>query len=319
MPKVSVIIPVYKVEDFIARCAESLFAQTLDGIEFVFVDDCTPDRSMDILQSVIDANRERMEEKGWSVVMEHMPVNSGLPAVRRRGIERSTGDYIIHCDSDDWPEPQMYGLMYEAAVRNDADIVICDFAVNDGASVIEKVKGAGTTDKDRFIRDLLLQKYSWAVWNKLVSRRCFTDGLIPPKGNMGEDMVQTFQLLLNAGSVAYVPQTLYNYFLNTASMTNSRDDETMMRYFRQRMENADIVYDVLKRNGLEEKYADEIVAHKLFIKSRIRRTQFNGHKRRIWKDTYREINGRVLSNPSIPLAEKIKFVGTYLGIYPYRR
>ena len=75
----------------------------------------------------------------------------------------------------------------------------------------------------------------------------------------------------------------------------------------------------MKRHGLEEKYADEIVAHKLFIKSRIRRTRFNGQKRRIWKDTYREINGRVLSNPSIPLAEKIKFVGTYLGIYPYRR
>ena len=319
MPKVSVIIPVYKVEDFIARCAESLFAQTLADMEFIFIDDCTPDRSMEILQSLIDANKDRMEEMGWTIRIEHMPVNSGLPAVRRHGIQCSSGDYIIHCDSDDWPEPQMYSMMYETAVRNDADIVICDYAVNDGTSVIEEIKGAGTTDKDRFIRDLLLQKYSWAVWNKLVSRKCFTDSLIPPAGNMGEDMVQTFQLLLNAGTIAYVPKTLYNYFLNTDSMTNSRDDETMMRYFRQRMENADIVYDVLKRNGLEEKYADEIVAHKLFIKSRIRRTQFNGQKRRIWKDTYREINGRVLSNPSIPLAEKIKFVGTYLGIYPYRR
>ena len=319
MPKVSVIVPIYKVEDFIARCAESLFAQTLDDIEFVFVDDCTPDRSMEILQSVIDANRERIEGKGWTVRIEHMPVNSGLPIVRCHGIKCSTGDYIIHCDSDDWPDPRMYEMMYEAGVRNSADIVICDYAVNDGTRVVEEVKGTETTDKDRFVRDLLLQKYSWALWNKLVSRRCFTDGLVPPKGNMGDDMVLVFQLLLNAGSIVHVPQTLYNYFLNMASMTNSRDDETMMRYFRQRKDNADIVYDILRRNGLEDRYADEIVAHKLFIKSRIRKTRFNRDKRRIWKRTYSEINGKVLSNPAIPLAEKIKFVGTYLGIYPYRR
>ena len=319
MPKVSVIVPVYKVEAFIARCAAGLFAQTLDGIEFIFIDDCTPDSSMETLQSVIDSNIDRIAQKDWSVRIEHLPVNGGLPVVRRVGVELATGDFIIHCDSDDWPEPRMYEMMYDAAKKDNADMVICDFAVNDGNRVIENVKGSATTDKDRFIRDLLLQRSNWAVWNKMVSRRCYKEGLIYPTANMGEDLVLTFQTLLNASAISYVPETLYNYFLNTASMTNSKDDDTLMKYFWQRKANADIVYDVFRRNGLEGRYADELVSHKLFIKSRIRRTKFNRAKRRIWKETYPEINGKVLSNHSIPVVEKIKFIGTYLGIYPYKR
>jgi len=319
MPKVSVIVPVYKVEDYIARCVSSLFAQTLDDLEFIFIDDCTPDRSMDILGSLIDANSARIGEQGWKVLIEHMPENSGVAAVRERGIRLATGDYIIHCDSDDWVEPGMYGLMYGTAVRTGADMVVCDYAVNDGKDIVETVSGCRTADRDGFLRDLLLQRSSWALWNKLVARRCLTDDIVFPKGNIGEDMALTFQMLLHTGSIAHLPEVLYSYFLNRSSITNTRDDDTLMRYFSQRKDNADIVYDALRKNGLEDGFAEGTVAHKLFIKSRIRRTSFNREKRKIWRETYSEINGKVLSSPVIPFAEKLKFIGTYLGIYPYKK
>ena len=114
MPKLSVIIPMYGVEKYIGRCAESLFAQTLEDVEFIFIDDCTPDRSVEILQEVIDRNQPRFAGMNWIVRIEHMPTNGGQAAVRRHGVEVATGDYLIHCDSDDWVEPDAYKRMSQA-------------------------------------------------------------------------------------------------------------------------------------------------------------------------------------------------------------
>ena len=96
---------------YIERCARSLFEQTLDSIEFIFVDDCTPDHSIEILKSIIEEYRLRFEEKNYTVRIERMPTNSGLANVRRHGIQLATGDYIAHCDSDDWVDTDMYRAM----------------------------------------------------------------------------------------------------------------------------------------------------------------------------------------------------------------
>ena len=108
MPKVTVIVPVYGVEKYIERCAVSLFEQTLDDIEIIFVNDCTPDRSMEILDRIIEKYRFLFEEKKYIVRTESMLTNSGLPAVREHGTKLAIGDYIIHCDSDDWVDIKSY-------------------------------------------------------------------------------------------------------------------------------------------------------------------------------------------------------------------
>ena len=91
MPKVTVIVPVYGVEKYIERCAISLFEQTLDDIEIIFVNDCTPDRSMEILDRIIEKYRFLFEEKKYIVRTESMLTNSGLPAVR----EHAFSSYYI--------------------------------------------------------------------------------------------------------------------------------------------------------------------------------------------------------------------------------
>lgn len=100
MIKVSVIIPVYNVEKYIEHCARSLMEQTLMDIEYIFVDDCTPDHSMEILQRVLTDYPERLE----SIRIIHHTQNSGLATVRNTGLQIAQGEYIIHCDSDDWVE-----------------------------------------------------------------------------------------------------------------------------------------------------------------------------------------------------------------------
>ena len=97
MPKVTVIIPVYGVEKYISRCARSLFEQTLDDIEYIFVDDCTKDNSIGVLQEVLEQYPQRREQTRIVKLL----VNSGQAAARKYGMQLATGDYIIHCDGDD--------------------------------------------------------------------------------------------------------------------------------------------------------------------------------------------------------------------------
>ena len=125
MPKVSVIIPVYKTEAYIARCARSLFEQTMDDIEYIFVDDCSPDNSVEILKDVIEEYQPRFLEEGKTVRIVQMPTNGGLAAVRRHGIQLASGDFIIHCDSDDFVDNTLYKEMYEKALETSSDVVFC--------------------------------------------------------------------------------------------------------------------------------------------------------------------------------------------------
>ena len=155
MPKVSVLVPVYGVEKYIERCARSLFEQTMDDIEFIFVDDCTPDHSIEILKSVIEEYRLRFAEKKYEVRIERLPTNSGLAAVRRHGIQLATGDYIINCDSDDWVDVTMYEKMYNKAIEEDADMVVCDYYRSDGVTHREDT-GFISNQKELFIKEMLL-------------------------------------------------------------------------------------------------------------------------------------------------------------------
>ena len=105
--KLSIIVPMYNTEKYIERCARSLFEQTLTGIEFIFVNDCSPDRSLLILKRIID---EYVDRSLVIRIIEHEK-NMGLAVARTTGLNQAKGEYIIHCDSDDWIETDMYEVM----------------------------------------------------------------------------------------------------------------------------------------------------------------------------------------------------------------
>lgn len=125
MPKVSVVIPVYGVEKYIERCARSLFEQTLDDIEYIFVNDCTKDRSIDILNEVINDYPARKQQ----IRIVHHEKNKGLPFARQSGWQVATGEYVANCDSDDWVDLNLYEMMYKEAIEKNADIVVSDICL----------------------------------------------------------------------------------------------------------------------------------------------------------------------------------------------
>ena len=194
--KVSIIIPIYGVELFIERCAISLFEQTLDDIEYIFVDDCTMDKSVQILQGIIAKYPQRKD----NVFIIRHERNKGLASARKTGLKFVHGEYVAHCDSDDWVERNMYEYLYQEAISANADIVWCDYYRSDGKS------------KKTISTKVQPELMQGPVWNKLVRTRLYTDYDIEfPTANKGEDGALMVQLSFFANKRIHVAKPLYNY------------------------------------------------------------------------------------------------------------
>ena len=122
-PKVSVVVPVYGVEAYIGQCVRSLFSQTWDNCEFIFVDDGSPDNSISVLEGIL---AKEFPGQQSCVKIIHKS-NSGLPRARMTGLAEAKGDFIIHVDSDDWVEPDYVRNLVGKALDEGADVVYCDF------------------------------------------------------------------------------------------------------------------------------------------------------------------------------------------------
>ncbi len=215
VPKVSVIVPFYRVEKYIGHCALSLMQQTLEDLELIFVDDCGGDESVDILQKVIDQYPDRDVKV---IKMEH---NSGVSSARARGIEMAQGEYIGFCDSDDWVETEMYQTLYETAHHHAADIAGCGF--------VEHKAGQETAIRFDAEEDSEVAVFSFnhfggiygALWNKIVRREFFNkhnehlgEGL-----SMWEDSLTIIPLRLKSSKTVFLSKCLYHYNVNENSNT----------------------------------------------------------------------------------------------------
>lgn len=241
MPKVSVIIPIYGVEQYIERCARSLFEQTLDDIEFIFVDDCTPDKSIEILKNVLEDYPLRKKQV---LIISHEK-NMGLPIARQSGLKVASGDYIIHCDSDDWVDVTMYEKMYNKAIEEGSDVVVCDFCSTDCENE-QYSKGLISKERENVIVDVLLWRIAGCLWNKLVRRKEYTDhDLKYPTHNMGEDAALIVQIFWNAKRISYLPKPLYYYYTNPTSITKDVTDDKIRQRFLQATANVELIEQFL--------------------------------------------------------------------------
>ncbi len=315
MAKVSVVIPVYKVENYIETCVRSLFGQTLHDVEYVFVDDCSPDRSMEILKGLMDEYHSRLEEDGKTVRILRMPVNSGQAKVRREGVAHCTGDYIIHCDSDDWVDTDMYRSMYERAVTTGADVVVCDYKVTSAKLDNGRLFTCHADSPEKLIENSLFLKDSWALWNKMFRRECYS-GLRFPSEAMGEDMVITVQLLLACRSFSCIHEPYYSYRANPMSTTNMITKESCLRRFRQLKDNSDLLFGILseKDSGLD--LSAGMVFFKNHIRSKLLPLVWDDEYYFLWRHAYPNLDKEVLLSTRIGIDVKLKVLLTLLRLYP---
>lgn len=293
--KVSVVIPIYKVEPFIERCATTLMEQTLREVEYIFVDDATPDNSIRILEDVIARYPHRKEQ----VRIVHHTENKGLPAARNTGLALATGEYIFHCDSDDYVEPSMLEEMYSTAKEQDADIVWCDwfltFAQNE-----RYMKQPFYETPLEALKAMLSGAMKYNVWNKLVKHSLYVDNNIqfPAGYGMGEDMTM-MMLFANANRVAYLPKAFYHYLkLNTGAFSQTYS----ARHLQELKHNVSRISDYM-----QTKYGNELAKELAFFKLEAKFPFLitnDDKKYKLWKEWYPEANDYILQNRNVSLRSR---------------
>lgn len=216
MPKVSVIVPVYGVEKFIERCACSLFEQTLKDIEFIFVNDCTPDHSIEVLQSVV----KRYPDCDVKIV--HHEKNKGLAGARKTGLQHATGEFLACCDSDDWMDLDAYETMLRAAEEQEADIVSAGFYM-EGKNGQEILLYDYAENDKQYIYDITrFGGVYGSIANKLVRAELYWRADVEPwEGiNMWEDSCLTLRLRAVSRKTVILNRAFYHYDItNVGSIT----------------------------------------------------------------------------------------------------
>lgn len=217
-PALSVIVPVYNVSAYIEKCARSVFEQSLDDLEIIFVNDCSTDNSVEIIEKVI-SDYAHTQKKSRIV---HMPSNSGLPAVRRQGIIHATGDFVIHLDGDDWVDTDYYKSLYDKALETGADIVVGDEVMEYPHRSVPKNNDPLPGLGKEIMRNWYRRTIGLFCHNKLVKRSIYTDNdVLPWEGlNMWEDNGLFARLFYYADKIAQAHGPVYHYNrCNVGAMT----------------------------------------------------------------------------------------------------
>lgn len=287
--KVSVIIPIYNVEHFIEHCVITLMRQTLDDVEYIFVNDAATDNSMEVLKTTLGKFPERLSQVK---IIEHKQ-NKGLPAARNTGLSFATGEYIYHCDSDDYMELDALERMYITAKQKNADIVWCDYIEVLSNSEKHKAQPSFFTSASA-IKAMLLGTMGYNVWNKLIKACLYRDnGIVFPEGyTMGEDLTIII-LFACAKSVVYIPYSGYYYVrVNPLAVTRNLTKK------KQEELNHNVL---LVEHFLVKKYGrifDKYIAYlKLNQKWPFLVTDASVSKYRMWNDWFTEANIYIKTQP----------------------
>lgn len=280
--KVSIIIPVYKVERYIRECLESVICQNYPELEIIIVDDASPDNSMAIAREAISAGGR---EEIFRIVTHD--VNRGLSAARNSGIDIASGDCIYFLDSDDTLAGADAIAVLAKAIEG-CDVAVGNYrGVKEDSSYVSKYNVQSRLGGESLIRAFVRGDVPITAWNKLIARRFFDEGLRFREGILNEDELFSYQLLFMNPAVAMAGEVTYNYSIRPGSiMTTFNADrlvcpvivyEEISKQYRQSGQNNPLVlvnldHFAFKRHvAIMISEADEELKRHLY--NRLRRSQ----------------------------------------------
>ncbi|MGN0521377.1 MAG: glycosyltransferase [Eubacterium sp.] len=226
---ISIIVPIYNVEEYIRQCVDSITAQTLGDIEIILVDDGSPDSCPQIC--------DEYAKKDSRVKVVHKE-NGGLMSARQAGLRAASGSYVGFVDGDDRIEPDMYERFAQAIEKYSPDIAVCEFiySYSDKEEVSSQSFSKPFYTKEELMSDIYPSMlfanrfYHYGVmpscWSKIYKKELLEKHLfsVDTRITIGEDAAFTYPCLLDAQSAAYVDKALYHYRINPKSMTQAYSD-----------------------------------------------------------------------------------------------
>lgn len=311
---ISVIVPVYNVEEYLPRCVDSILAQTYQNLEVILVDDGTRDASDKICDDyAVKDPRVRVIHKE----------NGGLSSARNAGMDIATGEYFGFVDSDDWIEPDMYAHLLERMQHYDAKMACA------GRYDVESETGSKTVGlcppREELVsgEELVKRIFLWdnidsAAWDKLYHRSLF-EGIRYPVGKIIEDVPTTYRLALRAGKAVLCDKPFYNYFHRPGSITTQKSISGKSFHFTQH--TAKIYPDIRENHPALEPYARFLRVRSLYYlllnleqaEADVRK-QYAKERHTLRKELGSHL-GFILKSPWFGLQERVTDVLLVLGIY----
>lgn len=211
-PKVSLLLPIYNVEKYIENCVHSLFKQSYNNIEFIFVYDCSCDNSISILRNVMQQYPSRVKDVR---ILSHNR-NRGVAVARNTAVEQALGEYLMYVDSDDYVATDAVSLLVQKMQETGADIVLADaYFVYEKRMSMHKVPLFESPQQ--YLELVLKRQVALSVWGKLFKKDLFCDVRFVEGVNFGEDYSVLPCLIYNATKIAKVDAPLYYYIQYNAN------------------------------------------------------------------------------------------------------
>lgn len=259
---VSVCVPIYNVEKYIEKCAVSLFEQTYNNLEFIFVNDSTPDNSISILKNLIPRYPHRKE----CIKIINHETNKGLSAARNSAICHSSGDFIIHVDSDDFIEKETIYLLVKEQVKSQSDIVSCHRIKHTKKGTLN-YNEPKYSNRDAMLLYILSHSDRHEIWGRLIRKQLYTNNNIKAiEGiDVGEDWQVLTQLVFFCNKIALVDSYLYHYNCMNDNSYLALKNKTIIneKIAKQDIKSMMIVYNFFYNK--EKKFKDAITKTGLYI------------------------------------------------------
>ena len=257
--KVSILVPLYNVEKYVGKCVESLFSQTYKNIEYVFVNDCTPDRSM----AVIDECIEKYGVRNQCKIINH-EVNKGISTSRNDCLDNATGDYILFIDSDDYIDHDMVESLVKVAQENNADISGCGY-VEEYGNYSKEFPQKYTNNHAEMMRAITVLTIKGVMWKLLIKRSIVEDNNVRfiPDNTMVDDYLFCCQVFFYAKTFASVDRCMYHYiqynpnnYSKTKVFNITSQAKAIVKTEEFYKENG--VYDIVKKELLQRKFLSKL-------------------------------------------------------------
>ena len=312
-PLISIIIPIYKVEDYLDRCMQSVLRQSYTNLEIIIVDDGSPDNC--------PAMCESYQKKDARIKVIHKE-NGGLSDARNAGIDIAQGQYIAFIDSDDWVSENYIQIMHQKMKEYQCDISIIDTVESDGTRQSEKSYNAGRVSDKVYSAEEAMQvifsqrEFNTSAWGKLYKRELFLNKRFT-KGILYEDLDLIYQLFEMAEKICFSDDAKYYYFQRKDSIAHGSFD-------RKHMVLLDISQKILeytdqKHPAIHDAAVARYVFSNLLILSKIIQDKNYIEEQRTIRKDILQLGKQVYYNPDIERNQKIKvrILTLGLGIYRY--
>lgn len=280
----------------------SLMRQSLSGgIEFIFVNDSSTDASEAVLQAVVSSYPQRRDQ----VTVLRNDINRGSAYSRQRGVDAASGEFVIHCDADDWVEAEMYGTMLRVADSTGADVVCTPYYLEKGKGRRDTV-GFPSLDYPQ-LNDMPLDTLHCSLWNKIIRRSVIVDnGIRFFEGvNCWEDLGLWFRVAVATRRIVIYNRPFYHYRKET---TDSLSTERMDRVLADHL----AFVDGMDRwfASMPPAYAERYSQFILFARFTAKIKMLRGSHRDIvcWRSTYPETNAHIWSFSNISYVYRLCFL-----------